>query len=135
MHRRNTKDAKSSPVYIAGISVFIGILAIVLYLAVLSAAVLFVDIPEKVTRILSFTVLLTGSFAAGRAGGFRKRHKGIMTGAVLGMSVGLVMLLISIAAAGRINVPKAFVKMILCAAAGITGGITGVNKRIIKPPP
>ncbi|MDO5559373.1 MAG: TIGR04086 family membrane protein [Oscillospiraceae bacterium] len=135
MHRRDTKERKSSPSFIAGTSVLIGILAIILLLILLSAVTLFVDVPDQLINILSPVILMAGAYIAGKEGGFRSRRKGMSTGAVCGFITVSVLAAVSWYISGKVYIITSIIRILLCILSGIIGGIVGVNKPIVKPPP
>ena len=134
MHRCDHPCIQSSLLLIAGVSSIAGILEIILLSLLVSGIMVYVDIPDKICRLLSIAILASGSFVSGKYGAVRKRKHGIVIGALCGMCTCLIMIIVYIIISEGVTFSNIFIKIFISMLSGAIGGVQGVNKKISKPP-
>lgn len=136
MHKRRTQNTSKKNIFlnIAAISVFSGIAAVFALMLIFALIMTLVDVSNSICSIISALILVIGAFISGMAGAFLSRRKGAVTGAVCGLAVCLVMILINAFVSGDAVMHKILIRFALTAASGAGGGIYGVNRHICRHP-
>lgn len=109
--------------------------AAVMTACVLPAAglLLVTAIPEWLLVWMADAFWCIGAFLAGNKAGFHGRRRGILTGLLCGGLLCLVLLVVCVLMKGTIPL-RVLVRCILLLAAGMCGGVRGVNRKLTGPP-
>lgn len=122
-----------SPVFRIVLGTFYGSLWTAAGMLLLSCALLYVQIPERMLMTAADLLWGVGGFMAGSRAGFHARRHGIRTGLLCGALLCGILLAGSVYMGTVLSIRIAVRCSILLLTA-VCGGVKGVNRRITKPP-
>ena len=122
-----------SSVFRLVLGVFYGCLWTAAGMLLLSVALLFMQIPERMLMLAADCFWGLGAFMAGSRAGFHARRHGIRTGLLCGALLCGVLLSGGVHA-GMVLSSRIGIRCGILLLAGICGGVRGVNRKITKPP-
>ena len=111
------------------ISVAVGAFVSLGALLLCAAAVYILQLPVEVCGTLGAFSLITGCFASAYVLGRQKQRRGIKQGFLCGAALFLICLLGSVIF-GEVTAGGFFGRLLLCALAGVIGGVLGVNRKV-----
>lgn len=109
----------------------LGLLSALAISIVFSAVMTLIDIPEILLCAVCVAMLSCSSYICAHHSAQICRHHGLVQGLISGASIAIPILLISTISHGYIS-DYCLVKISACMAAGILGGIHGVNTKQTK---
>ena len=119
----------SQSVIIVLVGMLIGIFTSLVMLLIFSFVMTMKDIPQGAVPTLTAVSVALGSFAGGFAGAKLHRKAGLATGAIIGLFIYLLLMLVGIAAQRSGIGVSVFIKLAVSLVSGAIGGIIGVNAR------
>ncbi len=114
------------PPALKGIGVGLGVTCVIF--AVCALVLTYTDMDESYVGIISTVCTALSAAAAGYISAKGRGKRGLITGALTGIAYGIILLVISAAAGGPIDM-NCLSFMITAAAGGGIGGILGVNAK------
>lgn len=107
----------------------VGVIAGTLLLLVAALVLKSVSLPASTIRPMAVTAAGVGAFAAGLAAAITAKERGLLTGAVCGALLYLLLLLIGLVRLGGADTGYAFIKWAVLTVCGAVGGLVGVNRK------
>ncbi len=107
----------------------VGIIACVAVLMLMAALVQTVDVPRAAVVPLAITAGAVGAFAAGLTAALVSRRRGMVLGALCGLTLFLLVLLAGFARYTGVSGGMSLLKAAVLTVAGALGGVLGVNKK------
>lgn len=111
------------------IGVAVGLIVCIGLLMLMALVVQSVDVPRAAVLPLAIIAAALGAFAAGLTAAAVARQKGLMLGAVCGLTLWLLILLAGVARYEGVSGGNALIKFIALVLSGGIGGVLGVNMR------
>ena len=111
-------------------AVAVGAGIILLLMALVALGMTFWDLPVQLISPIASLILVAGSWAAGYLCARMTHRKGLLSGAVCG-----VLLFLLVLAAGCVNLPESpgpalVLKLVMILTGAMAGGVMGVNKQV-----